>query len=282
MQNQTTNKEAGYWSELGGNLNPVNVLTAGLANAAGGAGALATPTRDTEEQAEADEDTWSNLLIPGKAGYNQMKRIGYSIRNPDLKEEALDAEIASMEEGLEELKAEKAEGDNGEGKEVEAAQKIATFIGDTTELIYELGQERDFLRNKVAALQKTAVCEDHGHYEEGPCPQCDGAAKKEVEASQKIATFGPEREVVETTVDHLVDAQFLKQADRDQAVIAILDDPATALLSFCDKLAARRVESEAAVMPKLGHAVDGVLESDFALESRESDKAFEQRFNALS
>ena len=163
----------------------------------------------------------------------------------------------------------------------ETAEKIAVFIGETDALLQELQYERDFLRNKVATLEKAGVCDDHNYAGEGTCPECDKSAEKQIEASQKIATFGPEREVVETTVDHLVDAKFLKQADRGQAVTAILDDPATALLSFCNKLAVRRVESEAAVMPKLGHAVDGILESDSAL-SRESDKAFEHRFNALS
>ena len=163
----------------------------------------------------------------------------------------------------------------------ETAEKIATFIGETDALLQELRHERDFLRNKVATLQKTGRCDDHNYDGDGPCPDCDKSVEKQIEASQKIATFGPERSVVETTVDHLVDAKFLKHADRAQAVTAILDDPATALLSFCDKLAVRRCESEAAVMPKLGHAVDGILESDSAL-SRESDKAFEHRFNALS
>jgi hypothetical protein len=154
------------------------------------------------------------------------------------------------------------------------AEKIATFIGDTDSLLQELRHERDTLINKVASLQKAGRCDDHNHDGDGPCPKC-------VPEKTASAAPGPEREVVETTVDHLVDAKFLKQADREQAVIAILDDPATALLSFCDKLAARRCESEAAVMPKLGHAVDGILESDSA-SSRESDKAFEHRFNALS
>ena len=274
MQNQRTDKEAGYWSEAIGQLNPANIVGG---THIGAASALATPTRDTEEQAESDQSVWKNLLVPGVAGYNAAKRLGYSIRNPDLKAEDLDAQIEQLENALVELKAEKAEGDNGEGKEVEAAQKIALFIGDTTELLYELGQERDFLREKVAILEKQGDCEQHSYSGEGPCPDCDEPVKQ-VEASY---ASGPEREVVETTVDHLVDAQFLKQADRDQAVTAILDDPATALLSFCDKLAVRRCESEAAVMPKLGHAVDGILESDSA-PSRESDKAFEHRFNALS
>ena len=157
----------------------------------------------------------------------------------------------------------------------ETAEKIATFIGETDALLQELRYERDFLRNKVATLQKTGRCDDHDYDGDGPCPECGPVVK------EGSAVPGPAREVVETTVDHLVDAKFLKQADRAQAVTAILDDPATALLSFCDKLAARRVESEAAVMPKLGHAVDEILESDSALE-RESDKAFEHRFNALS
>jgi hypothetical protein len=156
----------------------------------------------------------------------------------------------------------------------DTAEKIAMFIGETDALLQELRYERDFLRNKVATLQKTGRCDDHNYDGDGTCPKC-GPEKKASYAA------GPEREVVETTVDHLVDAKFLKHADREQAVTAILDDPATALLSFCDKLAVRRCESEAAVMPKLGHAVDGILESDSAL-SRESDKAFEHRFNALS
>ena len=156
----------------------------------------------------------------------------------------------------------------------ETAEKIATFIGETDSLLQELRHERDTLINKVASLEKAGRCDDHNHDGDGPCPEC---------GPEKTASAAPglEREVVETTVDHLVDAKFLKQADREQAVTAILDDPATALLSFCDKLAVRRCESEAAVMPKLGHAVDEILESDSAL-SRESDKAFEHRFNALS
>jgi len=163
----------------------------------------------------------------------------------------------------------------------EIAEKIATFIGETDTLLDELRHERDFLRNKVATLQKTGRCEEHDV--DGPCALCGDSEDSDEDSGEKVGSYasGPEREVVETTVDHLVDAKFLKQADREQAVTAILDDPATALLSFCDKLAVRRCESEAAVMPKLGHAVDGILESDSAL-SRESDKAFEHRFNALS
>ena len=168
----------------------------------------------------------------------------------------------------------------------EMAEKIATFIGETDTLLNDLRYERDFLRNKVAALEKQGFCEEHNV--KGPCFKCGDPVPSDESSDGdsddgKTASYapGPKREVVETTVDHLVDAKFLKQADREQAVTAILDDPATALLSFCNKLAVRRCESEAAVMPKLGHAVDGTLESDFALE-RESDKAFEHRFNALS
>ena len=152
------------------------------------------------------------------------------------------------------------------------AEKMAMFIGETDILLQELRGERDILRDKVASLEKQGRCEKH-NYDGEVCPKC---------GPEKVGSYamGPDREVVETTVDHLVDAKFLKQADREQAVTAILDDPATALLSFCNKLAVRRCESEEAVMPKLGHAVDGILESDSA-SSRESDKAFEHRFNAL-
>ena len=50
----------------------------------GALAALFTRTRNTDEQAKADENTWKNLLIPGLAAYNSWKRVGYSIRNPDL------------------------------------------------------------------------------------------------------------------------------------------------------------------------------------------------------
>lgn len=56
-----------------------------LANLAGAGSALATPTRDAEDQRKADETGLLNFL-PGVSGYNLAKRLGYSIRNPELGE----------------------------------------------------------------------------------------------------------------------------------------------------------------------------------------------------
>ena len=106
-----TNKAAGYWSEFAGNLvNPINLYGGSLL---GAAAAPFSKTRKLREQAEADEDLWKNLLIPGWAGHNAMKRLGHSIRGP---------EITEAREGLEDERVEerrtarkKRDGD-GDGK----------------------------------------------------------------------------------------------------------------------------------------------------------------------
>ena len=74
-------KQAGYWTEIGSALNPLNVVAGPI----GALAALATPTRNLREQATSNiDDTWSNLLIPGKGAYNANKRLGWSIRGPEL------------------------------------------------------------------------------------------------------------------------------------------------------------------------------------------------------
>jgi len=115
-------KKAGYWSELIGQATaPIGlglgvgtlgalaggalggrrgaVMGAGiggatglyggaLANTGGALGAAATKTRPAEDQADEDTDKRSllkNLLIPGRASYNKWKRVGTSIRSPELK-----------------------------------------------------------------------------------------------------------------------------------------------------------------------------------------------------
>lgn len=102
------NKEGGWLSEVLGTTASTyggaaagglaGGAAAGPAGAAGGllAGAyapillsgvlaLTKDTRDTEEQAEANLDTLKNYL-PGVGTYNWWKRMGYSMRNPELKE----------------------------------------------------------------------------------------------------------------------------------------------------------------------------------------------------
>ena len=62
---------------------------------------LTKDTRDSEEQAEADQNMLSNY-IPGVAPYNMWKRLGYSIRNPELKEENKKAKRDKLKKKLEE------------------------------------------------------------------------------------------------------------------------------------------------------------------------------------
>ncbi len=104
-------KQAGAWSEYGGMLNPLN-LVAG--NTIGALAALATKTKSLKQQSEDDNSNsavWSNLLVPGVAAYRAHKRLGTSIRGPEL------AEMRSMAE------KEKAEAEAAAALEADAAAK---------------------------------------------------------------------------------------------------------------------------------------------------------------
>ena len=88
-------KQAGYWSELASSLNPLNLVAGPFASAA----ALSTPTRNLRDQATSNiDDTWSNLLIPGKGPYNSAKRLGWSIRGPELEAARAAAEAKGSKE----------------------------------------------------------------------------------------------------------------------------------------------------------------------------------------
>ena len=89
-------KSAGYWTELLSGLNPLNMI--GGSHIGMGAAAL-TPTRNLQEQAVADEDMWKNLLIPGVGGYNAMKRLGTSIRGPEIKQQQRNLKRQRADEG---------------------------------------------------------------------------------------------------------------------------------------------------------------------------------------
>lgn len=65
-------KQAGLGTEYASRFNPLNLCGGGLLGM--GAAGL-TDTRTAEEQAAAEGDTWSNLLIPGVGAYNEMKRL---------------------------------------------------------------------------------------------------------------------------------------------------------------------------------------------------------------
>ena len=87
-------KQAGYWSEMAGTaLNPINHMGGALV---GAGAALATPTQSLKEQGRRDsagvKQVLRDLIIPGVAPYNSMKRLGTSIRGPELKEMKAEAE----------------------------------------------------------------------------------------------------------------------------------------------------------------------------------------------
>lgn len=93
-------KYAGYWSEAFSGLNPLNLYGGA---ALGGAAALATPTRSLEDQAQHDQlgglgTALTNLLVPGVGPYRGFKRLGTSIRGPELKEMKEDAQYDHDEE----------------------------------------------------------------------------------------------------------------------------------------------------------------------------------------
>lgn len=71
-------KMAGPTSEwLGINFNPLNALGIPI----GGLAALATPTRTPQEQAEAEQNSITNAIVPGVGPYNFFKRMGRSAAN---------------------------------------------------------------------------------------------------------------------------------------------------------------------------------------------------------
>lgn len=77
-----TDKKAGWVSEMAGSvLNPLSLFGGNIIGA--GAAAL-TPTRNLRQQSEADDNMWSNLLIPGRGAYNGWKRIGAATRSPEM------------------------------------------------------------------------------------------------------------------------------------------------------------------------------------------------------
>lgn len=132
----------------------------------------------------------------------------------------------------------------------ELAQKMASYIKETDELVTELRTENSQL--KAENSQKTA--------------------------SEGVVEDGRITEVVE----HLVQAGFLKESSRDQAIASVTENPATALLDFVDKLAAQRITPPGR-LPSLGKPIDRPgSPSDVApnsAEKRASDKAFEQTFD---
>lgn len=149
----------------------------------------------------------------------------------------------------------------------ELAQKVATYIKDTDELIQELKAENAQLKIAASGCDKCGC---------NPC-KCEGRNK---EASEGVMEGARITEVV----DHLVQAGFLKESSREQAVVSITEKPATALLDFVDKLAAQRIVPTSQVQT-LGKPVEKPTKADYRSpdkEKRASDTAFEATFDNLN
>ncbi len=128
-------KEAGYGSELASGLNPINFV----ANPFGSLAALTTPTRSLKEQAEHDEEdnALRNLLVPGVGAYNSMKRVGTSIRGPELK--------AMIED-------QRYEDDEDEDDDDDESEKSAGNISETAGLLNPINLYGGNIVGSLAAL----------------------------------------------------------------------------------------------------------------------------------
>jgi hypothetical protein len=92
--------------------------------------------------------------------------------------------------------------------------------------------------------------------------ECIEAQKAEINSlrarvgSQKTASgrsVSVNTDAVRTAVDSMVDAGFIKQAEHEQAVSAIVADP-SALIGFVSKLASNTIEYNRTSVPRLGKA----------------------------
>ena len=111
--------------------------------------------------------------------------------------------------------------------------------------------------------------------------QASQVLRKENEAlqarSQKQASSPFEAAQVSTTVGNIIEAGFLKEAERDLAITEIQRDPA-ALLRFLDKLASTTIKTRS--VASLGQGVEKQATASGSTE-RESDKVFDRTFAAL-
>lgn len=88
-------KMGGWKSELAQGVNPLNVV----AGPVGGLIAAATPTRSMREVAEADRETWKNVLMPGRGAYNHWKRIGTGLRGEEMQKAREERDYERGEKG---------------------------------------------------------------------------------------------------------------------------------------------------------------------------------------
>ena len=130
-------KEAGWLSELVGHIAPPNAAahfaTGGATSLTGQLGALMTPTRSLKEQAKADVDQQFINMVPGVSAYNGMKRLGTSIRSPELlalieKHKAANKEKSDKPEAEEEKEASSCTSGHRAKKKKKKVKKAALEI----------------------------------------------------------------------------------------------------------------------------------------------------------
>lgn len=144
---QEEEKEAGWKSDLAGQFMPQNLLAGdklyGAPGIAGIAAALGTPTRTLEEQAKSDVDSsWKSLLIPGFGAFNDWKRMGTSMRSPEL--------LALIEKH----KAANKEGDKPEAEEEKEASSCNSSHRAKKKKKKDVSKEAMLIVEKVAAYRK--------------------------------------------------------------------------------------------------------------------------------
>ena len=156
MEKRAAEKKAGYWKEMLGHLasmagggavgaglgglagGPSGALGGGYLGAAltgyggmlgGGGAALATPTRNLKEQAESDQEGILMNMIPGRGQYNTMKRLGHSIRGPEISaaRDALSPKKKEKEDDMSSVLGQVA----GGGHDPETLQKIKELLGQS-------------------------------------------------------------------------------------------------------------------------------------------------------
>jgi len=115
---QFAEKLAGWKTELGSMVNPLNLVGPGHV---GALSAGFTPTRTLDEQGDADDETWANMLIPGRGPYNSYKRLGAMQDSPEMKQMQEDAKRERLQKLI-------AEAQSGEEPVEKQAGNISEFL----------------------------------------------------------------------------------------------------------------------------------------------------------
>lgn len=141
--------------------------------------------------------------------------------------------------------------------DVQEAQQVTQYIADVEGIVKGLS-------DKVAALQE------------------ENTGLRTLSQKQASETFAGDQ--LTQTVDLMIQAGFLKEAERSDAVQKIASDPDTAL-KLLGELSRRTItfHKTAGTRPVLGRGVAAASSTTNSGEQvRESDTVFDQRFGALA